>query len=96
MEGLTFMPMVVEAVGGGWGPSANRLFSELAKNKACVSGELKNTTLAHLYQSLGIILHRENARSILRRSSTRANHMLPSLLTAAAELQSPSDQAHAV
>eukprot|EP00973_Karenia_brevis_P080419 11157696-Karenia_brevis.AAC.1 len=29
--GMSFVPMVVDAVGGGWGPSAAKLFSELAK-----------------------------------------------------------------
>eukprot|EP00973_Karenia_brevis_P076503 10628109-Karenia_brevis.AAC.1 len=40
--GITFVPMVVDGVGGGWGPSAASTFSELAKNKASVSGELRN------------------------------------------------------
>ena len=87
-EGITFIPMVVEAVGGGWGSSAARLFSELAKIKSCVSGELRSSTLTHLYQNMGIILHRENARAILRWSIAFSNHT--PLLAAAAELHCPA------
>ena len=79
--GISFIPMVVEADSGCWGPSAARVFSELAKRKACVSGEFRNTTLMHLYQNLGISLHRENARAILRRM---ANYSDPRPLLAAA------------
>ena len=79
--GISFIPMVVEADSGCWGPSAARVFSELAKRKACVSGEFRNTTLTHFYQNLGISLHRENARAILRRM---ANYSDPRPLLAAA------------
>ena len=84
--GIHFMPMVVDAVGGSWGPTATKFFSELAKFKASVSGELRNTTLNHFHQSLGITLHRENARAIHRRSATNCNHL--ALLSTAATLQS--------
>ena len=86
-QGITFIPMVIEAAGGGWAPSAERVLSELAKNKTTVSGELRNTTLSHFHQTLGLTLHRENARSILRRSSICA--MDPGDLAAAAILQTP-------
>eukprot|EP00973_Karenia_brevis_P088710 12302181-Karenia_brevis.AAC.1 len=68
MAGISFIPMVVEADSGSLGPSAAKVFSELAKSKACVTGEPRNAVLTHLHQSLGITLHRENARAILRRS----------------------------
>eukprot|EP00973_Karenia_brevis_P086011 11928952-Karenia_brevis.AAC.1 len=82
--GISFIPVVVEADSGCWGPSAAKVFSELAKVKACTTGELRNSTLSHLYQSLGITLHRENARAILRRSGNFSNP-LP-LLSAATAL----------
>ena len=66
-EGISFIPIICEADGGGWGPTAHRVWSVLAKNKSVRSGEQVSTTIAHLLQSLGLILHRENARSILRR-----------------------------
>ena len=84
-SGITFIPVVVEADSGCWGPSAAKVFSELAKVKACITGELLNSTCTHLYQSLGITLHRENARAILRRSCSPTSP-LP-LLSAATTLQ---------
>ena len=38
-EGFTFIPMVCEADGGGWGPSAHKVWSVLAKQKAILAGE---------------------------------------------------------
>ena len=68
-EGITFIPVICEADGGGWGPAAHKVWSELAKHKALASGELDSTIVSQLLQSLGLILHKENARSILRRST---------------------------
>ena len=83
-EGITFIPVVCEADGGGWGPAAHKVWSELAKHKALASGEQVSIIVNRLLQSLGIILHRENARSILRRSSSNISHDYSELLTAAA------------
>ena len=41
------------------------VWKELAKQKSTVSGEPDSITAGHLLQTLGIILHRENARVIL-------------------------------
>ena len=67
-EGIQFIPLICEADGGGWGPAAHTVWSELAKHKSSLTGEPNSTTAMHLLQSLGLILHRENARAILRRS----------------------------
>ena len=64
-EGITFIPLVSEADGGGWGPAGQAVWKELAKQKSIVSGEPDSITAGHLLQTLGIILHRENARVIL-------------------------------
>ena len=82
-EGILFIPVVCEADGGGWGPSAHKVWSELAKHKALASGEQDSTIVSRLLQSLGLILHRENARSILRRSPSHINYECSELLTAA-------------
>ena len=66
-EGFFFAPVVVEARGGAWGPAAVKVFSELAKAKSMITGEPVATLLTHLYQGLGVILHRENARAALKR-----------------------------
>ena len=38
-EGITFIPIICEADGGGWGPAANKVWGELAKTKALLTGE---------------------------------------------------------
>ena len=76
--------MICEADGGGWGPAAHKVWNELAKHKALASGEQVSTIVSRLLQSLGLILHRENARSILRRLPTYISQDCSELLTAAA------------
>ena len=71
-EGFTFIPVVCEADGGGWGPAAHRVWSELAKHKSVMTGEQVSIIVGRLLQSLSLILHRENARAILRRSLRNA------------------------
>ena len=83
-EGLGFTPMVVEAVGGGWGPAAAKMFSELAKAK---SGESEDFVANQLYQRLGVILHRENARAVLKRVVPRTSGSAE-VFSAATALQS--------
>ena len=89
-QGINFFPMVVEAVGGGWGPTATKVLYNLAKIKSTITGETKNTVLNHLYQHLGILLHRENSRSILRRCAPILLDAMP-ILAAAAMLQCPHE-----
>ena len=67
-EGMAFIPMSVEAVGGGWGSEAAKVWAELAKTIALATGEPRAIISSRLLQSLAIRLHRENARAILRRS----------------------------
>ena len=68
-QGMSFVPMVVEAVGGGWGKVARGVWSELAKTSALAIGELETerTSAIMLRQRLSMTLHRENARACLRR-----------------------------
>ena len=72
-EGLNFIPLICEADGGGWGPTANAVWSELAKYKSVLTGEQNSTTATRLLKSLGLILHKENPRAILRRSPITIN-----------------------
>ena len=67
-EGITFIPMVVEGHSGGWGPAARRVWSQLAKGIALVSGEQVATEAVRALQNLGLTLHKESARAILRRA----------------------------
>ena len=68
-QGITFTPLIVEAVGGGWSRSARCVWSELAKSSALATGELEtaSTCAVMLQQRLAMTLHRENARACLRR-----------------------------
>ena len=68
-QGISFIPMVVEAVGGGWGKMARCVWSELAKISALATGELETerTCGTMLQQRLAMVLQRENARACLRR-----------------------------
>ena len=93
-EGIKFIPLVCEANGGGWGPAGHAVWKELAKQKSIVTGEPDSITALHLLQSLGLILHRENTRAILRRSPNNNhenNRDYRSLLAASAACGSASD-----
>ena len=74
---------------GAWGPSAVKLFASLAKDKSNATGETKNMILRQLFQHLGILLHRANARAVLRRCMPRSAAVYP-VLSVAAELQCPA------
>ena len=68
-QGITFVPMVMEAVGGGWGKTARGVWSELAKTSVLAYAELQteDASAVMLRQRLSMTLHRENARACLRR-----------------------------
>ena len=59
--------MVVEGHSGGWGPAARKVWSKLAKGVALVSGDDVAIEASRALQNLGLTLHRETARAILRR-----------------------------
>ena len=90
-EGIQFIPMICEADGGGWGKAAHQVWSELAKRKAIIAGEQSSITAVRLLQSLGIILHRENALSILRRLPRSPGRDYTELLAASVVCNSAMD-----
>ena len=67
-EGISFIPLIFETAGGGWGPAASAVLNEIAKHKSTMTGETVSVTASRMLQTLGIILHKENARAIIRRS----------------------------
>ena len=67
-DGMSFLPLIIEAVGGGWGNKARNVWSELAKSIALATGEQSSTTAVRFLQGFSLTLHRENARTILRRA----------------------------
>ena len=93
-EGISFIPLVCEADGGGWGPAAGRVWSELAKHKSFLTGEQSSVLATRLLQSLGLILHRENARSIIRRFPRGPSWECSELLEASAVCNTPTDVPH--
>ena len=66
-EGMTFIPIIIEAVGGGLGQQGMHVIAELAKTSASASGESASIAACSALQRLSMVLHRENARAILRR-----------------------------
>ena len=83
-DGFSFIHLVCEADGGGWGPAAQAVWGELAKRKSLLTGEENSTVANRMLQSLGIVLHKENARAIIRRSPNASNRDLSELLAASA------------
>ena len=67
-EGITFLPMIVEAHSGAWGPIPTKVWLKLGKAISLISGESTAVEILRARQNLGLILHRETARAILRRS----------------------------
>ncbi len=66
-EGFDFIPMVVEASGGGWASDARRVLLDIARAASKLTGDPFATKLEQFQQSLSVTLHRANARAILRR-----------------------------
>ena len=62
--------MVVEAHSGAWGPTATKVWIKLSKAISLVSGESTAVETLRARQNLALTLHRETARSILRRCPT--------------------------
>ena len=60
--------MVVEAHSGAWGPAAAKVWLRLGQAISLVSGESTAVEALRALQNLGLTLHRETARVILRRS----------------------------
>ena len=70
------------------------VWKELAKQKSSVTGESHSITISHLLQSLSLILHKENARAILRRSpqyNFDKNDINTGILAASAAFESNQD-----
>ena len=66
-QGLQFVPLVVEACGGGWGPTAVQVWRRLGAIHAARVGLTPGEGAEQLRQVLSVTLQRENARAVLRR-----------------------------
>ena len=68
-NGLQFLPLVLEAHGGGMGPTAKATLKASARQAAAQTGQPTSQASQELMQRISIALQRENARSVLRRLS---------------------------
>jgi len=66
-QGIRFVPMILEATGGGWGKEARKVWTRLAKAASLTTGEPESKQAVQLLQRLSFALHKENARAVMRR-----------------------------
>ena len=59
-EGITFIPLPVETL-GGWQKKAVEQLRKLAKAQAGSTGEEEEESIRHLFQRLGVLLVKGNA-----------------------------------
>ena len=71
-EGIAFLPFVLEAHSGSWGPTATKVLLRLGKSISMISGESTALEALRARQNLGLVLQRETARAVLRRSPVLA------------------------
>ena len=57
-EGISFVPMVVEAHSGAWGPMASKVWLKLGKAISTLSGESTALEALRARQNLGLTLQR--------------------------------------
>ena len=77
--GFRFVHMVLEAHAGGWGPSARVVLDWLAQQVAAAQHIEPHAASLKIAQRLSCVLHRENARAVLRRKrAVEASCPLPS------------------
>ena len=65
--GFSFIPMVMEAHGGGWGAGARAIVGSRARCVAAVRNVEPSVASLDIAQRISVALHRENARAILKR-----------------------------
>ena len=65
--GFLFIPMVMEAHGGGWGAGARAVIGSWARCVAATRCIEPAVVAPDIAQRISVALHRENARAILKR-----------------------------
>ena len=70
-QGLSFVPMVMEAHSGGWSKTARRVLDTIARHTATTHRRSPEEASLDFAQRLSCSLHRENARAVLRRLAVR-------------------------
>ena len=67
VAGFSFVPMVMEAHGGGWGAGARAVIASIARCVAAARNIEPAAASLEIAQRISIALHRESARAILKR-----------------------------
>jgi hypothetical protein len=65
--GFRFVPMIIEAHGGGWSQTARRTVDWIGGQAAAASGESRSEVTLRFAQRISCTLHREVARAVLKR-----------------------------
>ena len=73
-EKIRFIPLVVEAHGGGWSKELQRIIDWVASKQAAASGLDAATASTRIAQRISCALQRVNAEAINRRRLGRGNH----------------------
>ena len=66
-QGIRFMPLIIEAHGGGWGAHLREVTAFLASRQKAAGDWCKETANVRMAQRISTALQRENARAVLRR-----------------------------
>ena len=66
--GISFCPLVIEAVGGGWSDSLRSVVAWIASESNRCSPVRRSDASFKIVQRISCALHRENARAILKRA----------------------------
>ena len=74
---LQFVPMVVEAHGGGWSPLARATLDWISKHQASCHNDDPAAISLKIAQRISCTLHRENARAILQRAPVAVSSPFP-------------------
>jgi hypothetical protein len=76
--GFLFVPMVVEAHAGGLSKTSRAMLEWIAAQAAAVHHECPSKVSLKIAQRISCVLHRENARAVLRRTPVVvSNDMMP-------------------
>ena len=67
-QGIRFMPLVIEAHGGGWSSQLRQAVHFLAMQQRSAGDWCREGTASRMAQRISTSLQKENARAILRRS----------------------------
>ena len=73
VAGFSFLPLVFEAHGGGWGTQARKTLGFIGHQSAAIGEWCPEGTPLRLAQRVSCSLHRETARAILRRLDPAAH-----------------------